>query len=310
MKITLLGVGLGLLAGCGGASETPLPVAEVTQALDCKMYDHYTAALADATIACTGTVGPDSFVVSERGFLRRTFQSCTTSAPNGLQNVDDLAGLQRRDPRAKACFTQQWTSWHDRFLADGNRTCPSFQYVRSDSAPTMESIKTGMLTLPSRVAAIQSEIPTGHPSSDRPVVLTQPRVPVEPGEENRLYRVSYNEVAPQQPCGTAESCARECTAGLPGFFLGYKDGLVIGDPLWWLSDYKYEDPAENPFLCIDYYHPMSFECELPGDLYAHRNRVGEACSYYLAPDHYLAVIELVCIVDYDDSSCMGRCTLY
>src|SRR5882724_3784313 len=90
--------------GCGGgAADRDEPAASDTVStsqalLDCTTYDGYTAALAEATIECTGTIGPNSFAVDLlSGLLGRRFSACTVpGAVDSLLLIDRLLSLQLR----------------------------------------------------------------------------------------------------------------------------------------------------------------------------------------------------------------------
>jgi len=290
------------------AQLSSVSLSRLPQKNPCQAFDSYTAALARDTIACIGTIGPNTFRLNDKGHLRRSFQACTVplerdpDAPKGdgedhrLQNIDDMISIQSRNERAGVCIPRQWTTWRQGFLAAGNRVCPSLEFVQNIGSPNPEGVKANASRLPHLNP--KEGLPAGREGT------------VIPGDQLAYYKASFREGTKGQPCGDAQSCAQACLGGLPGGFVGNVDGYTVVDPLWWLMDYKFPDPSEDPFMGYDYYHPMSFENELPGDLYGHINRVGEQCSYYLAPDHYLAVLQADCIVDYDLSSCMSRCTLY
>src|SRR6266850_847793 len=79
-----LGVSAVLMAGCGAAPMSPddtngdLGNAELAISnppAGCDRYDVYSSALAEFTVDCAGTIGPDSFLIDDRGYLRRNFQS-------------------------------------------------------------------------------------------------------------------------------------------------------------------------------------------------------------------------------------------
>jgi len=257
----------------------------------------YTAAIAEAVIACTGILGPDSLVVGSSGRLQRNFTSCSlvsgSAAAGLLQTIDDFLGLQQRAGlSAASCFPDQWTSWRTSFLAAGNTTCPSWSLVASLGAATAQT-----------VALVVAQLPPLRNLPDAGLPLNI----LDLTKQNFLYLVTLPLLLPPQPCGNALSCAAACSGGLPGFFLGQQNGLALGDPRWWLSTTSY-DPSSDPFMQNGYYHPMSYYGDLPGDIYGHRNRVGEACSRWGGYYHYQAVLKLDCVSPGDPSSpCSSVC---
>jgi hypothetical protein len=85
------------VTGCGGGASgrDSSDTMTATQGLvDCKSYDGYTAAIAEATIDCIGTIGPDSFVVNALGMLVRGFPACTLPGDvDSLLRIDRLLSL-------------------------------------------------------------------------------------------------------------------------------------------------------------------------------------------------------------------------
>jgi hypothetical protein len=293
----LLGLPLPLPLPTPGPPTPSSPAASGT----CGFMNNYTAAIAEATIACTGTLGPSSFIVSSTGLLQRNFSQCSPAVSGSVaaglqQTIDDLLGLQQRAnvPEAKACFASQWTSWRTNFLNSGNSVCPSWTVVGSIGTATLASVALVIQSLP-----ILSSLPTGG-------ILQNV---LDATKENFLYAVSLPLPPPIQPCGDALSCAAACTGGLPGFYLGQQNGLAIGDPCWWLSSTTYAS-GSDPFKQNDYYHPMSYYGDPPGDIYGHRNRVSEACSRWGGGYHYQGVLELDCVSPGDPSSpCSSICNV-
>jgi hypothetical protein len=262
----------------------------------------YTAAIAEATIACTGTLGPDSFD-AESGTLRRKFETCPAAKEEkvALQDVDDLLGLQSfpGQSQLRQCFAEPWKAWRQRFLESGNRTCPTWERDGSVGEATKESV--------ARLATALPKLPT------KKEMRAGQRIDVPPlikrdtpfGKKNSYYRVRFGESSPpNQPCASAQSCAALCTEGLGGFFLERKDDLILGDPLWWEDPTNYA-PGPDPYLAPEYYHPMSFYGDPPGARFGHRNRVGELCSYFNGWDHALAMLYgPVCV----GSACSSICS--
>jgi hypothetical protein len=276
---------------------TGSPPTAAAQSASCAALNNYTAAIAEATIACTGTIGPDSFVVGSSGRLQRNFTQCSVSGSQSAQlrqTIDDLLGLQQRGNLvASSCFPNQWSTWRTNFLAAGNSTCPSWTIVSALGTATSVTVQTLIALLP-----VLGNLATGG----------LPKSILDLAKENFLYLVTLPLLTPPQPCGDAMSCAAECTGGLPGFYLGTQAGLILGDPCWWLSSTQYSSSSSDPFMQSGYYHPMSYYGDPPGDIYGHRNRVGEACSRWGGNYHYQAILKLDCVVPNDPNSpCSSVC---
>jgi hypothetical protein len=60
-------------------------------------------------------------------------------------------------------------------------------------------------------------------------------------------------------------------------------------------------------MVADYYHPMSFYRDVPGARFGHRNRVGEACSYWNGSYHMIGVLRTYCLSSTPDSCTMTHC---
>ena len=328
MKSRVLGgVGLvlaaGMFVGCGAApTDIENDSSEAVEAMlrlpppNCDDLTSYTASLAWATIDCIGTISPDSYAVDANGYLRRRFASCLGDLRNkgvgigkqgdfarsfpdtrspGIKAIDDLLGLQyRREtlPTARVCIAGQWERWRQRFLAEGNTTCPYWK------------LRKPLQTFsPNEVGAIAAGLP-------RPPFERQD---VNAGKQSFLYEVAYADKPDlEQPCGRAESCAKQCTDGFPGFYVDTTNDGLIGDPRPWLTDMAFypNDASTNPFMQNGYYHAMSAFRGAPGDLYGNRNRVSEDCTRWVAGPNmsYKGSLKIDCIPDIPDS-CLSICTL-
>jgi hypothetical protein len=306
-------------------------------AKSCAPYDAYTAALAEYTIACTGTIGPESFVV-ESGILRRTFDRCIARGSLldvTLRDIDDLLKLQEpqyekdipRNPDGSAgmtireCFVKPWTAWiAENFPTGTMNPCPDWIQLTVDptsDVPTADGVAQFSKKLPKPTEKGVIEMP--------PAAAARVQTP----KENFYYAVRYPltlAAEAQRKCGTVESCGNLCTNGLEGFYVDTKrvnvrlpsqglfvkeptfQGLaIVGDPLWWLDPTSYAAGC-NPYSAADYYHPMSFYRALPGARYGHRNRIGEKCSYWADPYHMIGQLIGDCVDPTDLSTCtMSHC---
>jgi hypothetical protein len=302
--------------GCGAdpGARAGDEIGSSTAGLHCGAFDPYRAALAHATVACTGTIGPSSFEVDSSGYLQRAFHECSAAEAQGssIRDIDDLLSIQRREnlPNARACFADHWSEWKASFTTQGNAACPAWTKVGGEGMPTRAAVASLAEAMPKPIPSIGAAqegraAPTvGHRLPDTVTSESFGRT-----EENFFYRVAFEGEPPKQSCGAAEACAAQCAGGLPGFYVGLRDGLVVGDPLWWLDPTYYGD-GMSPYMIADYYHPMSFYRELPGAIYGHKNRVGEKCSLWNGAFHMIGILRLYCIPGTDMMVCpSSECTL-
>jgi hypothetical protein len=300
----LLGASLMALAsGCKG----PPVVCPPSHDLEiCGQYKGYTAALAEATVACTNTIGPDSFDTNS-GYLRRTFDHCGggEKAKKLLEDVDDLLSLQKYpgQDQLRECYVEPWKAWRQKFLDSGNKSCPNWQNATS-VAGTEASIKT-VEALTQKLPRLQR--PRERKPGERIDFPPVAKPDVKFGKEFFTYTVAFKDLSEHgQPCGDAQSCAKECAGGLEGFYQATQGDRILGDALWWWDPTAY--PAgSDPYLQGGYYHPMSYYGLLPGARFGHPNRAGEACSYWDGYQHVPAFLcGPTCIVP-PDVGCSTLC---
>jgi hypothetical protein len=238
--------------------------------VDCTSYNGYTAALAEATIDCIGTVRPDTFVVDALGLLTRNFSTCTVGSGDPLLRIDRLLSLQRRVDLSLGvvCFADALTNWLVSVLAANLSVCPVWTKLSAMGSPTPENVAQNVATLPA--------LPDPNANASVPL-----------GKEQFLYAVSFPAPLPLlQLCRTPQSCAQMCTGGLAGFFVGVSGPNVIGDPYWWLDPTDYG--SNSPYRSPDYYHPMSYAPDdVPGAIYGDWARRGDACSWWNGYQHVL-----------------------
>jgi hypothetical protein len=278
-------------AGCGAApvSTQGDDLASSSAPLHCAAFDPYTAAIAHGTIACTGTVGPQSFRVDGAGYLERAFDACSAAeAPaTSLRDIDDLLAMQRQTvlPNARACFADHWAEWQASFAARGNSACPVWTKVAAEGSPTPAAVVSLAKTLPQPMAGVPGAL-----------ISSATAETMGRAEENFLYRVTFDGRPPVQSCATPESCAAQCAAGLPGFYVGERDGLVVGDPRWWLDPTWYQ-PGGSPYMTDNFYHPMSFYRET--EIFAARARENEKCSRWNGVYHMMGILKPYCFAGSD-----------
>jgi len=260
--------------------------------VDCKPYDGYTAAIAEATIDCIGTIGPDSFLVNALGLLVRRFSVCTLPGPvDSLLRVDRLLSLQLRPDLALAnvCIAQAWTNWMVTVVVPQNiSVCPVWTKLSASGSPT-----------PANVAQITQTLPT-LPDSN-------PNALVPYGKEQFLYSVTLPSPPPLlQQCRTAQSCAQPCTGAFEGFFVAQSGNNIIGDPYWWLDPSDYG--TNSPYRASGYYHPMSYAPDdVPGAIYGDWARRGDPCSWWNGVQHVLGSLWEDKLNSSDASTWMSRC---
>ena len=299
VALTIVAVGA---TGCGSPSgrdstdtvTAPLGLVDdvaKSPTADCSTYDGYTAALAEATIDCTGTIGPTSFAVDPlSGLLGRGFTACALpSNVDQLLRIDRLLSLQiRLDlPLVNACIAQAWTNWLATILAQNISVCPVWTKVSATGSPTPQNVAQNTQTLPAL------------PDNNRNTAVPY-------GKEQFLYAVRFAAPLPLlQLCRTPQSCARACTAGFEGFYVGQSGDDIIGDPYWWLDPNDY---SPSPYRSAGYYHPMSYaEDDVPGAIYGDWARRGDPCSWWNGYQHVGGTLLEDRVNPYDRRTWMSRC---
>jgi hypothetical protein len=254
---------------------------------DCNSYNFYSATIATLTVDCLGRIDQDSYVLDVEGFLRRNFQACPLD-DSKLRSIDDFLGLQYRRtipgqnvnplPFGKECIAGRWARWRDEFESRGIAFCPNWAKRGETNTPTDALIDAAIKQLPQQFPLQQN-----------------PRLPGPPEQlkTNSIYFVSFPPGTPGQQCDTPGSCAAACAEGFPGFVLQQDGATVITDPPVWQLDLTFTT-TPNPFMRLGYYHPMSLSGPPPGEIFGHRNRVPEQCSYYNSGYHFLTTLKENC----------------
>jgi hypothetical protein len=282
--------------GCAGSAwsdeDANHAVSPISQALQgCTGYDSYTAAIAEATIDCMGTIGPQSFEVGASGSLQRTFQACTQGGDAELLRIDRLLSLLDRTtdlPLAGQCITQAWAIWKQSADNANLSICPVWTKLASLGTPTIVNVTLNAATLAPLPDAVRN----------RAVVF---------GKELFLYAVVLPTIPPiLQNCRTALSCAQLCTGGFAAFFVGLSGLNVVGDPYWWLDPNDYG--TNDPYASADYYHPMSYAPDdVPGARFGDYARVGERCSRWDGIQHVLGQLQPDQLDPRNRRTWMSRC---
>lgn len=279
-------------ADLGEASQDAELVGTTSAGLEsCRNFDTYTAALGTRVVDCLGTMPPNAFTLDKNGYLRRTFEKCLKD-DKALQDIDDLLGVQlleKEQPGGVQCIAGRWAEWQKLAAASNLKVCPTFTKTGVINAPTPKLIEAYAKTLPTLPAKEDGTEP-----ADLKV--------------NYTYSVKFATTPPRdQKCKTPAECAQLCVGGFPGTWVKGSGEAVVLDPLMWLVEASYSDPALNPFMRAGYYHKMSFYGDDPGVLYGHRNRKNELCSRFYDGVHYVMNMEEECYSNGDLSTCMSRC---
>ena len=120
-----------VIGGCHELQQ-PKPLSPPKSA--CADYAALTAALAEETVRCTGTIGPDSFLIDDQGRLQNRFTACSVGpdelrGPN-LESVSKLVRLQNfpaQLPRFQECLTDRYRRWSELFKRTKLQHCPNWK---------------------------------------------------------------------------------------------------------------------------------------------------------------------------------------
>jgi hypothetical protein len=324
-------------AGCsapgpGGSTESLAIVRQA--ATSCKTYDGYTAALAEATIACLGAIGPFDYTTDALGLLAPTFDNCPAElrSPTGatapaLVRIKRLLSLQQDSrvqfaPFAVPCIRDAYLVTAKTLVGNGITVCPNWHKVFAGGVPS-----------PRNASAIARRMPRPRlrsPNDPAPIFVIDPpkigsgfRFP----KEYFFYTVSFDKTPPPatQTCGSPVECARACAGLFEGFFVGRFGRYIVGDPYWWLdpTDYGGFDAIHDPYNRVNgYYHPMSMAGDLPGEIYGDfargafakpddpdPARAAELCTMWDGTDHRMARLIQDQLLP-DPSTWLSRCELF
>jgi len=245
---------------------------------ECAGYDGYTSALGTFTVACLGTIGPDSYRLDQAGLLQRNFDKCPLDEGK-LRSIDDYLSLQRRKellPLGQRCIAGRWAAWKKAFDTSGITQCPTWALQRRINEPTIE-----------RVASVLKQLDVLPPEGGRertpPTFLSLIKI-------GAVFETAWANGMPEQACATPGACAARCAGGFPAFVTDVVDSVVVTDPWDWDLDTNYNElMVQNPFVQLGYYHAMSYVDPDPdGVIVGHRSRDKEPCSRYEEPFTYPA----------------------
>ena len=283
-----------IFCSCACHVEHPTPNA-------CANYGGFTVALAEATVNCTETIGPQSFSVDEKGRLQKTFSHCTGGTAEqqttNLKAIDALLALQDDNvgqPQLQECLAKRYVRWSKLFVRTGLETCP----VWRERKVLAEGNRNTMLQLAKtqpRFQYISSKAGDPDPKDLKPSTEEEGYVALQvPAKSTVVYTISY----PEKPkaCEDVAVCAAQCAAFLPGFVVSAAGDQLVADPSSWYGDLtKQSCPASgalNPW-CPPFVHAMAITVTTPestvpaGDLYGHPNRGGngERCVRFMPDSH-------------------------
>ena len=287
----LSAVGLCILnSGCGGSCAETKPPPKPA----CADYGALTAALAQATVDCTGTIGPDSFEVKD-GFLQNKFQACTIPPPykcgpdtgrdcplDEVKRIVDLQRFRTALPQFQQCLTDRHRRWSDLFKRAQIEKCPSWKTPVAVGVGSKNSrLQRGRMRLKLSYAAVPNaagrkspvvfygEVPKSAVPAEAKRTEDQQYVDLRvPTKSSVSYTIFFpdgsfpNEEAAQKNCLDPAICAAQCAAFLPGFVVSAGGDQLIADPASWYRDDVFgmdcgNSSTDNPYCPPDFVHPMS-----------------------------------------------------
>ncbi|HKY36442.1 MAG TPA: hypothetical protein VJN18_10910 [Polyangiaceae bacterium] len=271
---------------------------------DCESYDAHMAALGELTASCLGTIDPRAYSVSKDGIMSPNFASCENGDEALMRSIRQLLTLQHRSallPFVKQCMVGRYNVALQKFQNSGIEVCPSWKKER-----VINPISSDVI---SKVENALPKLPTEDPAF--------PRGLMENLKENSIYKVGFETAPPGQKCTTPADCAVKCAAVFPGFVVGDPIGEqgVLTDPPAWQLETTYDTEFQDPYLRVNYYHPMSYYLGTPGVVFGEYARFDpcggevcdpEQCSYYDGM-HRKTRLQKHCL-DYSDiDTCVSYC---
>ena len=329
-----------LFIGSSGCNEVKAP----PERNACADYGALTAALAEATVECTGTIGPDSFIV-ENGSLKNKFDKCLEPkpcAPNDktnecpLKKVTDLLALQKFHalPRFEECLTDRHKRWSTLFKRAHIATCPEWKEPKViGEGSKAASQQHGRMRVKLNYVQVRhgndkpgtaiflGPVPKSPPPSEAKGAADQMYVDIQvPAKSSILYTIKFPDDKPNpENCLDPAVCAAQCAAFLPGFVVSAGGNQLLADPTSWFEDDVYSTQScipttTNPWCPPDYVHPMSINSSTggpvpPGDVYGDRNRAnnGERCLRWGGHSTGDYETDLVLECNQSQTICMSRC---
>ena len=272
---------------------------------DCQLYDVYMASLGELTARCLGTVDPRAYDISADGFLTPNFTSCTAGDRTLIRSIRQLLSLQHRTARlpfAKSCMANRYSQYLQKFAGSGIEVCPIWKKDR-----VVNPIDEGV------IAKLEGLLPE-LPAKDGPLL---PDV-MEGLKENSIYSVGFEQEPPKQNCATPAECGMICAGAFPGFTVGGKpltETSIMTDPPAWQLETVYDEAGLDPYLRVNYYHPMSYYNGTPGVLFGAYERfdpcglgecIPETCSFFSGL-HLKTKLQKDCLNDSDLDTCVSYC---
>jgi len=268
----------GLLAGC----DRQQPKLSSRKNI-CDGYGGLATVLAEQTLRCTGTIGPDSFEV-QSGRLKERFTICDENVTaawnklhpqpsNALDNVREVLSLQdlgERLPGFQKCLTDRFTRWSAFFKRTGINTCPKWELTKvsgvGDAATAKQRGKmqpklTYVPALPQGAdptTVVVYEDAPGQPGPGKVVRESELKAPervaatpdqqyvdiVVPAKSSLFFNI---DATATQSCDDPAVCAAQCAAFLPGFVVSAARNEVVADPAEWLTNTTFSRPCGVAF---------------------------------------------------------------
>jgi hypothetical protein len=230
------------------------------------------AALATLMVECTGTIGPESFVLQQGVLALPDGFECTNPEAREQDKEGSIRAylsmqLPRKDgsfvvPNGAECIGGRWASWRQAFARTG---------ITQDQCPVWRRTGISRFTQAEKDAEFKKAIVrvTDQTTSPEGDVGTSREPPnLELFKVFRDFDVAFQQAAPDHDCTRrgAGACAAICAGAFPGFVIGTDGPSVRVDAMEWLEDDIFL--GGDPYLDFGYYHP-TWEY---GETIGHRNR--------------------------------------
>jgi hypothetical protein len=230
------------------------------------------AALATLMVECTGTIGPDSFVLRQGVLGLPDGFECTNPEARELDKAGSIRAylslqLPRRDghfvmQNAAECIGGRWARWREAFARTGikQEQCPVWERIgirRSSGDDKKAEFAKATLR------AATQDTPEGD------VGISREPPDLELFKVFRDFDTAFQQAAPDHSCTRRGSgaCAALCAGAFPGFVIQTDGPRVEIDAMEWLEDDVFVS-NDDPYLEFGYYHPTWAYGETVG----HRNR--------------------------------------
>ena len=230
------------------------------------------AALATLMVECTGTIGPDSFVLRQGILGLPDNFECTNPEARELDKAGSIRAylslqLPRRDghfvmANAAECIGGRWARWREAFARTG---------IKQEQCPAWERIGIRRSSVDDKKAEFAKATlrPATQDSPEGDVGLSREPPDLELFKVFRDFETRFAQAVPDHECTRQGSgaCAALCAGAFPGFVISTNGPGVEIDAMEWLEDDVFVN-NDDPYLEFGYYHPTWAYGETVG----HRNR--------------------------------------